>query len=154
MLLYNLPPYTIHITYHHLELSYQFVLSSRHCPSINLRWFSFNFPSIPSPPSPFCVIPPLVVILQNSHMVQSVLCVHIHFLSSDQERHLWLSKVFIKLMHVCVCILSRDLLIFSVSVPSFFSYFLCYPYFGTFHSSWSLSLSLSLSLYIYIYIYI
>ena len=32
----------------HLELIYQFILSSRHSPGINLRWFPFNFSSIPS----------------------------------------------------------------------------------------------------------
>ena len=33
---------TNHITHHYLELAYQFVLSSKHSPCINLRWFPFN----------------------------------------------------------------------------------------------------------------
>jgi hypothetical protein len=41
-------------------------------------------------------------------------------------------NVSINLLYVCVCLLFRDLFIFSVRVYSFFSYFLCYPYFGTF----------------------
>ena len=40
---------------------------------------------------------------------------------------------------VFVCaLLSRDLFIFLVRVSFFFSYFLCYPYFGTFFFTWSL----------------
>ena len=35
--LHNLPPDTNHMTLRHLELAYQFVLSSRHSPGINLR---------------------------------------------------------------------------------------------------------------------
>ena len=47
-------------------------------------------------------------------------------------------NVSIKLPFVCVCLSPGDLFIFSVRVSSFFSYFLCYPYFGTFLSTWSL----------------
>ena len=36
-LLHNLPPNTNHITCRHLEIAYQFVLSSRHNPGINLN---------------------------------------------------------------------------------------------------------------------
>ena len=35
--LHNLPPNTNLITRHHLELAYQFILSSRHSPGINLQ---------------------------------------------------------------------------------------------------------------------
>ena len=38
-------------------------------------------------------------------------------------------NVLIKLLCVCVCLLSGDLFIFSVRDFSFFSYFLCYQYF-------------------------
>ena len=34
--LYNLLPNTNHISHHYLELTYQFILSSRHSPGINL----------------------------------------------------------------------------------------------------------------------
>ena len=42
-----LPPNTNHITYHHLELVYQFILSSRRSPGIfvPLIWWSLNFSS-------------------------------------------------------------------------------------------------------------
>ena len=40
---------------------------------------------------------------------------------------------------VCVCLSSGGLFIFFVRVSSFFSYFLCYPHFGTLFSTWSLS---------------
>ena len=49
--LYNLPPNTNHITRHTLELAYQFVLSSRHRPGINLM-ISIQFPPPPLPPLP------------------------------------------------------------------------------------------------------
>ena len=45
-------------------------------------------------------------------------------------------NISFKLPCVYVCLLSRDLFILLVKVPSFFSYFLCYPYFGTFLSTW------------------
>ena len=38
-------------------------------------------------------------------------------------------NVSIKLLCVCVCLLPRDVVIFSIGVSSFFSYFLCYLYF-------------------------
>ena len=41
-----------------------------------------------------------------------------------------------------VRLLYGDLSIFSVSDSSFFSYFLCYPYFGAFLSTWSLLLQI------------
>ena len=47
-------------------------------------------------------------------------------------------KVSVKFLGVYVCLSSGDLFIFSVSVSSFFSHFLCYPYFGTFLSTCSL----------------
>ena len=87
----NLPPNTNYSTCHHLKLSYQFILSSRYNPGINLSWFPFNFP--PFPP-PFCLASTLVAFFQNSHMAQSLPCVHIHLLSSDWERHLWSLKHF------------------------------------------------------------
>jgi len=49
--LHNLPPNTNHITRHHLELAYQFVMSSRYSPDINVRWFPFNFPFLSRNPS-------------------------------------------------------------------------------------------------------
>ena len=40
-----------------VELSYQFILSSKHSPNINLRLFSLNFCSIPSTPHFFLFLP-------------------------------------------------------------------------------------------------
>jgi SRP40, C-terminal domain. len=44
-------------------------------------------------------------------------------------------NVSIKLLCVCVCLSPRDLFMFSVRV----SHLLCYPYFSTFLSKWSLN---------------
>jgi hypothetical protein len=56
------------------------------------------------------------VCVHTVKMASSLLCVYIHLLSSDWERHLWLSSVY-------MCLSSRDLLIFLVRVSSFYSYF-------------------------------
>ena len=36
-----------------------------HSPALHLRWFPFNFPSIPTTPHPFCLTPTLVVLFPN-----------------------------------------------------------------------------------------
>ena len=61
--------------------------------------------------------------------------VHVHLLSSDQERHLWSPKYF---KFPCVCIH----VYFHPENSSFFgefflSYLPSYPYFGAFLSTWS-----------------
>ena len=66
---------------------------------------------------------------------QSLPRVHIYLLSSDRERHLW-SPIYFKFLCLCVTFVQRSLH-FSGRVFPFFSYFLCYPYFGTFLSTWS-----------------
>ena len=129
MLLYNLPPYTNHITYHHLELSYQFVLPSRHSPGIFPR-FPFNFPSITFNPPPSCLEPTLVALFRIYYMVLSLPCVHIHLLSSDRERHLWSSKRF----RVYVYLSSEDLFIFF-GKSSLLLFLFCYLNFGTYLST-------------------
>ena len=53
------------------------------------------------------------------HVVPSLLCVYIHLLSSDWERHLWLLNISINLPCVYLCLSSRDIFIFSVWVFSF-----------------------------------
>ena len=65
----------------HLELTYQFILSSRHSPGINFRQLPFTFTSIPSTP-PFFLFFPQVGLIKKSHMAPSSLCVHIHLLST------------------------------------------------------------------------
>jgi hypothetical protein len=66
-------------------------------------------------------------------MVPSLPCVHIHFLSSDRERHLWSSNISVKFPCVYVCLSSRNLFIFSVRVSFLFLFiFFCYLEFGTF----------------------
>jgi hypothetical protein len=57
---------------------------------------------IPSTPSPSCLAPTLMTIFQNAHIMLSLLCLHIHFISCDWERHLC----------VCMCLSSGDLFIF------------------------------------------
>ena len=75
----------------------------------------------------------------KTHIVPSLLCFHIHLLSFDWERRLWSSKYF-KLVSVCLCVpFLQKSLHFSVRVFPFFSHFLCYPYFGTFLSTWLLT---------------
>ena len=67
--------------------------------------------------------------------------IHIHLLSSDQERHLWLAK-HISEASVCFCVpfIQRYLPFFL-----FFSLFLCYPYFCTlsFHGIYLLTVKRS-----------
>ena len=83
-----------------------------------------NFHSIFPPFLPSsCPALTLVALIQNCHMASSLLCVHIHLLFSDWERHLWLSKVSVKLPCVYVCLSSGDPFIFSVKISSFFFYF-------------------------------
>ena len=55
-------------------------------------------------------------------------CEKIHLLSSDRGRHLWLSKRWVKLPCVCVCLLSGDLFNFSVRISSFFPIFCALRY--------------------------
>ena len=70
----------------------------------------------------------------------SLTCVHILVLSSDWEWYLWSPKYIIQ-VSVCLCLcvtfIQRSLH-FSVRAFPFFSYLLCYPYFGIFLSRWSL----------------
>ena len=86
--LHNLTPNTNHIIRHHLELAYQFFLSSRHTPGINLHSI---FPPLLSPS---CLAPILVTLFQIYHVMPSLPCAHKHLLSSDRERHMWSSKHF------------------------------------------------------------
>ena len=79
-LLHNLPPNTNHITCCRIELAYQFILSSRHSPGINLRYLPFI-------PCPLPVLHPPWWFL-NCHVASFLLSVYIHLLSSDRERHL------------------------------------------------------------------
>ena len=65
-----------------------------------------------------------IMFLQNSHVAPSLPCVHIHLLSSDQERHLFV-KTFQLSFRMSLCLSSRDLFIFSVRYSSLFSYYLC-----------------------------
>ena len=68
--------------------------------------------------------------------------VHINFLSSDREKHLWRSKYFNQVSVCFYVTFVRRFLNFPVRVFPFFSYFfLCYPYFGTFLFTWSLIIS-------------
>ena len=69
------------------------IFNSPICPQVTaLILTSDDFHSIfpPSPPflPPSCLASTLVAISQNRHMVPSLQCVHIHLLSSVQERHL------------------------------------------------------------------
>ena len=70
------------------------------------------------------------------HMASSLPCVHIHLLSSDQERHLCSSKYF-SWASMCLSpfFIWRSLHFFSKRL--FSPPFLCYPYFSTFLSTWS-----------------
>ena len=43
---------------------------------------------LPSTPPPSYIAATLVTIVQNSHVAQSLLRIHIHLLPSDRERHL------------------------------------------------------------------
>jgi hypothetical protein len=87
LVLHNLPPNTNHITCRHLELAYQFVLSSRHSPAINLMIsIQFSLHLLHSPN--------LMTLFQNSHMMPSWPRAHVHLVFSDRERHLWSSKYF------------------------------------------------------------
>ena len=63
-------------------------------------------------------------VLQNSHIAPSLPCIHIHLLSSDQERHLWSSKRFQLSLHVFVCSFPLKIFLFSARDSSFFSYLL------------------------------
>ena len=79
---------------------------------------SDNFTSIfLSPPSLLpssCPAPTLVALLRNCHVASSLLCVHIRLVSSDWERHLWLSKRFgYGFMCLCVPFIRRSLHFFS-----------------------------------------
>ena len=115
--LHDLFPNTNHIACCHLEFAYQFILSSRQSPGINLRSVPFNFPIIPSTPPlflsytiPGCTSPKL------SHGAVFTLC------SCTFTLFRW-SKFSVK--HPCVyaCLSLGDLFIISVRVSSFFSYF-------------------------------
>ena len=119
LVFHNLPPNTNHITYHHLELTYQFVLSTWHSPGINLRWLLFNFPSIPSTPPSFCLAPSLVALFQNSHM-----CSHTSTLFWLRKMSVTFTTLQLSLLCLSVPFIRRSLH-FSVRVFSFFSYFLC-----------------------------
>ena len=105
--LHNLPLNTDDTTLHHLKLAYEFVPFSKHSPGINLRWFSFNFLSIPSTPSLSCLTPHLVALLQNSHIVLSLPCLIEKDICDCQN-------ISMKLPCVCVCLLSGNLFIFSI----------------------------------------
>ena len=71
-------------------------------------------------------------------MTPSLSCVHIHSLSSDWEKCMWLSKYF-ELVSVCFCVpFHRRSLLFLIRVFPFLSLILCYSYFGTFLSTWSM----------------
>jgi hypothetical protein len=61
--------------------------------------------------------PRLVALLQNSYMAPSLMCVHRYLLSPDLN-------VSIKLPCVSMCLSSRDFLISSIRLSSFFSYIL------------------------------
>ena len=59
-------------------------------------------------------------------------CVHIHLFSSDQERHLWSSK------HMCLSVPFIRRPHFFGNSFLFLFLLLCYPYLGTFLSTWFL----------------
>ena len=118
-----------------LNSPYQFILSSIHNPSINLRWFPFILSSIHNPsinhrwfPFNFVSIP----ISSRTHSggtLPNLSCGAVFTVCSHTFTLFWLRKtseiieMFQLSFHVFVCLSSGDL-IFSVIVSSFFSY--CY----------------------------
>ena len=95
--LHNLPSNTVQITCH-LELAYQFVLSSRHSPGINLKLF----PSIHSFHN--SLVAPFI----NSLVTPSLLCVHEHSLLIDEDGRAC-RNISIEFPCVVVCISFSDL---------------------------------------------
>ena len=76
-----------------------------------------------------------MTVFKTLHVAPSLPCGHIHLLSSDQERE---TSVIVEISQLSLCVpFLRKSLHFSVRVFPFFSYFLCYSYFGTFLSTWS-----------------
>ena len=110
---------TNYITRRHLELPYQFILSSTHSLGINLTWFPFIFPSIP-PLLPYSCSFPWQLLLKTSTWRH----LHIHLFPSDWEGPLWVSVTF---PCVYLCPSSEDI-IFSIGFP-LLSLFLRYLFF-------------------------
>ena len=122
MSLHNLPPNTNHITHRHLEIPYQFFLSSRHSPVLTSDDFHSIFP--PSPPLlPLPVLHPLWWHISESitwchlnHVFTYIYCLVIEKDICDSQ------NVSVKFQCVYVCLSLGDLFIFLVRVSSFFSY--------------------------------
>ena len=76
----------------------------------------FYFSSIPSAP-PFFLFFLLVALTQNCHMMSSLLCVHIHLLSSDWQISMWKSK---HINQISMCSYLETSSFFCKSFPSLF----------------------------------
>ena len=118
--LHNLLPNTDHITHCHLELAYQFVLSSRHSPGINFRWYLFNLPSTP----PLFVLHPLWRYFSKTlmwcHLYRLFRYIYSPLIEKDlRDRR----NISIKFLYVYLCLSSGDLFIFSIRVPAYFLFF-------------------------------
>ena len=120
----NLPPNTNHITCHHHELTYQFVLSSRHTV---LVLNSDDFHSILSPSPPFLPSSCLAPLWWNFSETFTWCCLYrvfTYIYSLLIEKNICdHQNILAKLSCVYVCLSTTDLFIFSVRVSSFFSYF-------------------------------
>ena len=138
---HNLPLNTNHIIWCHLEVSYQFVMSYRHSPGINLRLFSFNFPSISSTlpiSQPVWWYFSKTLIWRPLYYVSTYLT----FTLFCSRKTSVIVKIFLISFYVFVCAFLLEISIFGKSFPFPFPYFvlsiLWYFPFHVVYSSWRL----------------
>ena len=113
--LLNLLPNTVHIAYRHLEFAYQFVLSFRYSPAVNLRQFPFSFPFIPSASHLFLFLThPGGSYSKLSRGATFTVFTYIHSLLIEKDI-CDCRNVSVKLPCVYLCLSSGDLFIFSAS---------------------------------------
>ena len=114
-------PNTNHITCRHLKLSYQFILSSRHNPGINLRYFPFNFPYIPPLLPSSCYFPCWLLLKIVTGTIFSAYS-HTFIL-------FWLRKTSVSVkmyqlsFHVLICAFHPEISTFFDEFPLFISIF-------------------------------
>ena len=96
-----LPHNTNYITHHHLELAYQFILSSNQSPGIHLRWFPFNFP-------PSCLASTLVALPNLLCGAVFTMCSHTFTLFWSRKTSV-IIKTFQLSFHVFMCVFHLEI---------------------------------------------
>ena len=90
------------ITHYHLELFYQFIVSSRHSCGVNLRSFPFNFPFMLFI-HPFFLFLPLVALTQNCHMLLPYcMFTYIYCLLIDKSQNVSFKFLCALLVYLCL----------------------------------------------------